>query len=524
MSMMALDTTVNSKDIKVLPKDIKELEDSEDGNFFESIIEELLSGAKDDSSKNFLLGKLLNLSSNLENEKNIISSFSGEELSIDIEAETETLLVEDLLKLAMLLKNSIDDKVTQNFPTESKDLKPLLDNKSFITDIKGATNIKELLQVADKYDIKVKNFQFFKEELALDTKNVQAIKELKSEDIFKLIENKLESRVSQLSSDVKANIPKEHTLKELLSNLTKLKDDKPSQEAKIQTVDKVVEKDIKLDNKLVIKNQDDKSVLQDIKVMKIEQKIEDNIIKTTKVTEVINQVDNIQKKVQVVDTKSLKVDSKVDIKEEVEVKISQKSELIQKVDSNKISVLQDIKKPQTNLSQLLKSVENSELKVVQSEGEVEHTDKATLKSDNTATIAKASQDRQPVEFKRTFDSFATDFKEKVEAYKPPLMKVKMQLNPMGLGEVDVTILNRGNNLHINVNSNQNTIALFSQNQAEFKTSLVNMGFSELSMNFNENGKNPKENQQNKKSKDMGENFEEFEQDSENFEIITPRYV
>ena len=146
------------------------------------------------------------------------------------------------------------------------------------------------------------------------------------------------------------------------------------------------------------------------------------------------------------------------------------------------------------------------------------------KIDTIVSTQKTSHDKEPVQFKRTFDSFAMDFKEKVEAYKPPLMKVKMQLNPMGLGEVDVTIINRGNNLHINVNSNQNTIALFSQNQAEFKTSLINMGFSELSMNFNENGKNPKDNQQSKKSRELDENFEEFEADSENFEIVTPRYV
>jgi len=538
MSIMTLDTTVNNKDIKFLPKNIKELEESEDNNFFESIIEELLSGIVDEKSKTFLLEKFLNLSPDIEKDKNIMTSFSGEKLSLDDDATVNPVLVEELLKLAVLLKNSMDEKVAVNFPTDSKKLETLLDNKNFVADVKNTTNIKELLQVAEKYDIKVKNFQFFKEELAQDSQNVQAIKQLKSEDIFKLIENKLEGKVSQLTTDIKNSIPKEHTLKELLSSLNKIKDNKPVQEVKAQEV-KVQVSDLKketkiivknsdekqLDTKVAIKNQDNKLVSQDIKVMKIEQKIEDNLVKTIKVTKVINQVDNRQKKVEVVNNKSLKVDNKIDLKEDIEVKSIPKSELTQKIDLNKINVLQDVKKPQNTLSQLLESVENSESKVVQNSDVEVEVDKSNIQKIQTqVSTEKTSHDKQPVEFKRTFDSFATDFKEKVEAYKPPLMKVKMQLNPMGLGEVDVTIINRGNNLHINVNSNQNTIALFSQNQAEFKTSLVNMGFSELSMNFNENGKNPKDNQQSKRSKDSGENFEEFEQDSENFEIITPRYV
>ena len=118
--------------------------------------------------------------------------------------------------------------------------------------------------------------------------------------------------------------------------------------------------------------------------------------------------------------------------------------------------------------------------------------------------------------------FAQDFKEKVESYKPPLMKVKMQLNPKELGEVDITMINRGNNLHITVSSNHNTIAIFSQNQNEFKNSLVNMGFNELTMNFNENGKN-KDNQNGRNKNQNIKNFEETE-DEDNFEIITPLYL
>lgn len=71
----------------------------------------------------------------------------------------------------------------------------------------------------------------------------------------------------------------------------------------------------------------------------------------------------------------------------------------------------------------------------------------------------------------------------MEQYKAPITKLSITLNPHNLGEVEVTLVQRGNNLHINFNSNTNAMNLFIQNQAEFKNSLVNMGFTGLEMNL-----------------------------------------
>jgi len=105
------------------------------------------------------------------------------------------------------------------------------------------------------------------------------------------------------------------------------------------------------------------------------------------------------------------------------------------------------------------------------------------------------------------------------------MKVKMALNPKNLGEVEITLLHRGNNLHVNIVSNTNTMSLFTQNQAEFKNSLVNMGFTNLEMNFSDQGKNSNHNQQNRKNNNNS--FEEFN-NQENYEstveLIVPRYI
>ncbi len=177
-------------------------------------------------------------------------------------------------------------------------------------------------------------------------------------------------------------------------------------------------------------------------------------------------------------------------------------------------------------SNIIKQTEISENSVTETE---DNNDTQTIshQKQNIATEQKSGQiihhKTSHQDFKRTFNTFAQEFKEKVENYKPPLMKIKMQLNPGNLGEVDVTLINRGNNLHVNINSNPNTIAIFSQNQTEFKNSLINMGFTSLQMNFGDSkdgqrGQNHKENSKNSKL------FAQEHQENENFELIVPRYI
>jgi flagellar hook-length control protein FliK len=104
------------------------------------------------------------------------------------------------------------------------------------------------------------------------------------------------------------------------------------------------------------------------------------------------------------------------------------------------------------------------------------------------------------------------------------MKVQMALNPKALGEVDVTIINRGNNLHVSITSNTNTMTLFTQNQAEFKNSLVNMGFTNLEMNFSDQRQS--NNEQSKNSSSANKDFfEEVEEETNtSIELIVPQYV
>ncbi len=103
------------------------------------------------------------------------------------------------------------------------------------------------------------------------------------------------------------------------------------------------------------------------------------------------------------------------------------------------------------------------------------------------------------------------------------MKIKMQLNPGNLGEVDVTLINRGNNLHVNFNANPGTIALFSQHQAEFRNALVNLGFTGLQMHFGDNREGQRGQSQKQQNHGKAQQQDEVHE-LDSFEMVVPRYV
>ena len=150
--------------------------------------------------------------------------------------------------------------------------------------------------------------------------------------------------------------------------------------------------------------------------------------------------------------------------------------------------------------------------------DIKNDAKTTLKQDISSKTAAV---------KESLNQFANDLKEKIEAYKPPVMKVELALSPKNLGEVDVTLLTRGNNLHVNISSNTVTMNLFTQNQAEVKSALVNMGFTNLEMNSSDQ-RNSEQSQQNQKQN--GTYFDELssnespEEETALLEIVIPQYV
>lgn len=217
-------------------------------------------------------------------------------------------------------------------------------------------------------------------------------------------------------------------------------------------------------------------------------------IATTRINEVAAQDDTLQEERTNIALKTLKTDDISD--EAAEDEVMQ----LQKVTSNED-----------------KEMSTSTQEETQPSLEVKNDVKTNLKQDITSKTATV---------KESLSQFATDLKEKVEAYRPPIMKVELSLSPKNLGDVDVTLLTRGNNLHVNISSNSSTMSLFTQNQSDVKNALINMGFTNLEMNFSDQ-RNQEQAQQNQKH--SSGNFDEFtaqssEEETTLLEIVIPQYV
>ena len=160
--------------------------------------------------------------------------------------------------------------------------------------------------------------------------------------------------------------------------------------------------------------------------------------------------------------------------------------------------------------------------------------KETFNSDNKSELNQMVKDiassakhqlQTKAEIKETLSNFSSTLKEQVQNYKAPITRFNITLNPLNLGEVEITMVNRGNNLHVNFNSTTATMNLFLQNQAEFKNSLVNMGFTELEMNFSDQNQrqDKKEQAKNKYSSNQNDESENTQAEQSLLELVIPRY-
>ncbi len=172
--------------------------------------------------------------------------------------------------------------------------------------------------------------------------------------------------------------------------------------------------------------------------------------------------------------------------------------------------------------------ENVEEKSEAEIGSKIEVDKSTEKSQLGST-SKAEQLSQKVtEAKQLMQHVAQSMKESVENYKPPFTRIKMQLNPQKFGEMEVTLIQRGNNVHININANTTALTLMMQNSHELKAQLSAQGLGDASMNFTSH---QQQQEQKQKQEDAGLTYEEFQEYEEEFteiatalEVVVPRYI
>jgi hypothetical protein len=489
MNGLILHSSPENKDIKFNAKNSKDTAKKETGELFEKLVKSLVKDKTESKNSGFLLAKLLNLPTEFETDGQTPSLFSKDEV-MDLLKVTKSdkkdkndnvaITLEELFKIALNLKEG--GTFNTDNPKISKEITLKLNSKSVIADLKSAKNIKELLNIAEKNGIKVKNFEFFKEESAIDPNDKKLVQKVASAEIFKFIRPKTQNHKNSLKTDHKHfttdhKPSKQNILAKLINNT------KQSSEH----IDKITTTDQK-DNK---------------HSKELSQKPDNNFD-----LDIEAETENFIKNTQTVHNKKSKNSKtitalKSDIKDEKVA--NQKIDLVKVKTSNEES-------------------QNSAKIEVESTDQIEknsHThDIKDIKADTNLKT------KEPNEVKKSLNTFASEFKEKLESYKAPLMKIKMQLTPQNLGDVDVTLLNRGSTLHVNITSNTQSMALFMQNQAEFRNSLVNMGFSDLQMNFsqNQNGKNQQESKNKNSNAESFESFNADEDSTESINIAIPNYV
>ncbi len=440
--------------------------------------------------------------------------------------DSKNILLNDILNLVVFLKSN---GLSGKFPTETKKLNQILNNRQAFNDFKNIKSLKDIFQIAKKYNIDIKKFEFTKEEIKTIETKIIDIKKIKikisSEKILQNIKNKNNIVKNNTKNSLKdliiTNNVKNDTKTIMVKNNTKnpLKDLIITNNVKndtktIKTIDKT--KKVAIEN--ISANKQNMLYHQSIKVLKNAKDTNQNHL-TVKDSKIIEENPHIQKKADLLNkNKKMTQTSKTKIVSQTDnLENFSKDKKILKQNGQVIKHHASI--VHTNLTKTHKTKNKIETNDQQF---LEKYNNPNIKNDN---IIHQTHNKQ-TDTKQTVTQFSNDLKQQIENYKPPFMRIKMTLSPKHLGEVDVSMVNRGNTLQITINSNTSTMAIFTQNQAEFKNSLVNMGFTNLNMNFSSNqnssSKNPNNSQKNSK------NFEELSdqeiEDINTLDITIPRYV
>ena len=157
-----------------------------------------------------------------------------------------------------------------------------------------------------------------------------------------------------------------------------------------------------------------------------------------------------------------------------------------------------------------------------------------VKLDKTQTQDVESFEVKVKEAKQMMKYLSQDVKTAIEDYKSPFTRIKVQLNPAKMGEIDLTVVQRGKNLHINLTSNNVAINTLAMNVNDLKTQLTNNGIQNATFNFNDSSQNSEQqnsqqrNRQNEKQANEEYNYFDNEEQNEeiinSLEIVVPNYA
>ena len=431
----------------------------EDGEFLSMVLDAAAKEGEYLSEKDLKeIAKAVNLSAQTAQNGQIKAPIQSTDVKEILGEEAAENLFENatFMQLLQILEMLSGGEKISKFPNFENRLAKALSNEATLNELRGAKNLNELIEIANKLNLGLEN---------IEVTQVQAdelgemFPSLAKKDFFEPVVPKKNFAFSELKNKVEETInanepePKD-TLNKLLQEVSKPKT-QSNETTTVNKAEEVTEENISALNTKNIKEKPENNSAAD-EILKADKKEEKRV--------------NLQS--------LLYPDREQDQGEQTEQNSNQNSD--------------------NELNAMVKDVISN---------------------------AKA-QTRNFQAVRETFDNFSSNLKEQVAAYKSPFMRFNITLNPLNLGEVEITMVNRGNNLHINFNSNTQTMNLFLQNQAEFKNSLVNMGFTELEMNFSDQNQPKKEQGQKsyKGSKFNADDAEQSEPSTPRLELVVPRYV
>ncbi|EAI4081493.1 flagellar hook-length control protein FliK [Campylobacter jejuni] len=474
---------------------------------------DFFKGAVDNVFKEIINNKISNVSKNLNhNLQNTTHTTSTHSTQKANSKDSGSLLSQTLKNLDSIL-SSKESKHEKNDKVKSKIEEDVTDAKNTLKNIKNdefAKNLTEELNIKDK-----KNQDNLNKENTKDVKNNEQIKKDEKELNSLNKDNNLKDLIKDSAKQDK-NSNKE--LKDNVStqDLTSLKD--------LNKESKDLNKDF---NKELNKNQEKNNLNQE-NIQDQNKNLKNNNqnlnLDKNSNKEIVKDTQNLASNLTQKDF-SLNKELKNNNKENKDIKQNFFDQKLNFENLNKTQVVQN----KENNANFNNNTNKETFTQEQTKTHSENVDKNSLDELNSLVkdLNKVTQNNaRNITPKETLQHFSQDLKEAVDQYKAPITKLSITLNPNNLGEVEVTLIQRGNNLHINFNSNTNAMNLFIQNQAEFKNSLVNMGFTGLEMNFSDQGK--REQNQNQGKNRSGYGFKDTldgknESEKVNLELVLAKY-
>ncbi|MBT0852412.1 flagellar hook-length control protein FliK [Campylobacter jejuni] len=474
-----------------------------------------------------------------------------------------------ILSLLDKLKTDTADVKLSNLSTQ---LSSLIKTEANFNALKGASNLSELLDIAKDLGLNVKNI---KVDRLLDLK--ATFPNLDKADFFKGAVNNvfkeiINNKISNVSKNLNHNLQNTtHTtsthstqktnskdsgslLSQTLKNLDSILSSKESKHEKKDKVKSKIEEDAadakntlknnkndefakNLTEELNIKDKENKDLNKDFnkELNKNQGDMQGQNKNLKNNNQNLNLDKNLNKEI-VKDTQNLVSNlTQKDFNLNKEPKNNKENKDIkqnffdQKLNFENLNKTQVVQNKENNANFNNNTTNKETFTQEQTKTHSENVDKNSLDELNSLVkdLNKVTQNNaRNITPKETLQYFSQDLKEAVDQYKAPITKLSITLNPNNLGEVEVTLIQRGNNLHINFNSNANAMNLFIQNQAEFKNSLVNMGFTGLEMNFSDQGK--REQNQNQGKNRSGYGFKDAldgknESEKVNLELVLAKY-